>query len=96
MSDQIVDAAKETASGAVERGKQVAEEAAETAKQSSKEQGQELASTYRSVRRNPALPPRLQVRRTKQSDGREPRGARPLSQPRRRTGWATLSRRHTA
>jgi gas vesicle protein len=44
MSDQVVDAAKETASDAVERGKQVAEEAAETAKESSKEQGQELAS----------------------------------------------------
>jgi gas vesicle protein len=44
MSDRVVDAAKETASDAVERGKQVAEEAAETAKESSKEQGQELAS----------------------------------------------------
>jgi hypothetical protein len=44
MSDHVVDAAKETASDAVERGKQVAEEAAETAKESGKEQGQELAS----------------------------------------------------
>jgi hypothetical protein len=44
MSDRVVDAAKETASDAVERGKQVAEEAAETAKESGKEQGQELAS----------------------------------------------------
>jgi hypothetical protein len=44
MSDRVVDAAKETASDAVERGKQVAEEAAETAKESGKEQGEELAS----------------------------------------------------
>jgi hypothetical protein len=44
MSDRVVDAAKETASDAVERGKQVAQEAAETAKESGKEQGQELAS----------------------------------------------------
>jgi gas vesicle protein len=44
MSDRVVDAAKETASDAVERGKQVAEEAAETAKESGKEQGKELAS----------------------------------------------------
>jgi hypothetical protein len=44
MSDRVVDAAKETASDAVERGKQVAEEAAETAKESGKEQGQQLAS----------------------------------------------------
>jgi gas vesicle protein len=45
MSDRVVDAAKETASDAVERGKkQVAAEAAETAKESGKEQGQELAS----------------------------------------------------
>jgi hypothetical protein len=44
MSDRVVDAAKGTASDAVERGKQVAQEAAETAKESGKEQGQELAS----------------------------------------------------
>jgi gas vesicle protein len=44
VSYQVVDAAKETASGAVERGKQITEEAAETAKETSKEQGQELAS----------------------------------------------------
>jgi gas vesicle protein len=44
MSDQVVDAAKETASDAVERGKQVAQEAAETAKESSKQQGEEIAS----------------------------------------------------
>ena len=44
MSDRVVDAAKETASDAVERGKQVAHEAAETAKESGKAQGQELAS----------------------------------------------------
>jgi gas vesicle protein len=44
MSDRVVDAAKETASDAVERGKQVAQEATETAKESGKEQGRELAS----------------------------------------------------
>jgi gas vesicle protein len=44
MSDRLVDAAKETASDAVERGKQVAQETAETAKEAGKEQGQELAS----------------------------------------------------
>jgi hypothetical protein len=44
MSDRVVDAAKETASDAVERGKQVAQEAAETAKESGKGQGEELAS----------------------------------------------------
>ena len=44
MSDRIVDAAKETAGDAVERGKQVAQEAAETAKESGREQSQELAS----------------------------------------------------
>jgi len=44
ISDRVVDAAKETASDAVERGKQVAQEAAETAKESGKEQTQELAT----------------------------------------------------
>jgi gas vesicle protein len=44
MSDRVVDAAKETASDAVERGKQVAQEAAETATESVKQQGQELTS----------------------------------------------------
>jgi gas vesicle protein len=44
MSDRVVDAAKETASDAVERGKQVAQEAAETATESGKQQGQELTS----------------------------------------------------
>jgi hypothetical protein len=68
MSDRVVDAAKETASDAVERGKQVAEEAAETAKESGKEQGQQLASNLQSVRRNPAPPPRLEVRPTRQGD----------------------------
>jgi len=47
MSDRVVDAAKETASDAVERGKQVAQEAAETAKESGEEQGQELISNLR-------------------------------------------------
>jgi hypothetical protein len=44
MSDRVVDAAKETASDAVERGKEVAQEAAEKAKESGKGQAQELAS----------------------------------------------------
>jgi len=44
MSDRVVDAAKETASDAVERSKQVAQEAAEIAKESGKEQGQQVAS----------------------------------------------------
>jgi len=44
MSDRVVEAAKETAGDAVERGKQVAQDAAETAKESGREQGQELAS----------------------------------------------------
>jgi Protein of unknown function (DUF3618) len=51
MSDRIVDAAKDTASDAVERGKQVAQEAAgaavDTAKESGREQGEELASTMK-------------------------------------------------
>jgi hypothetical protein len=49
MSDRLVDAAKDTASEAVDRGKQVAQEAVgaavDTAKESSREQGQELTST---------------------------------------------------
>jgi len=49
MSDRAVDAVKETASEAVERGKQVAQEAkdaaVETAKESGKEQTTELSST---------------------------------------------------
>jgi gas vesicle protein len=44
MSDRVVDAAKETAGDAIERGKQVAQEVADTAKESGKEQGRELAS----------------------------------------------------
>jgi gas vesicle protein len=44
MSDRLVEAAKETAGDAVERGKQVAQDAAQTAKESGREQGQELAS----------------------------------------------------
>jgi gas vesicle protein len=44
MSDRLIDAAKETAGDAVERGKQVADDAVETVKESGREQGQELAS----------------------------------------------------
>jgi hypothetical protein len=44
LSDRVVDAAKDTAGDALERGKKVAQEAADTAKESAKEQGQELAS----------------------------------------------------
>ena len=44
MSDRLVEAAKETAGDAVERGKQVAQDAVETARESGREQGQELAS----------------------------------------------------
>ena len=44
MSDKLVEAAKETAGDAVERGKQVAQEAAQTVKESGSEQGRELAS----------------------------------------------------
>jgi len=44
MSDQVLDAAKQTVGDAVERGKQVAQDAAETAKESGMDQGQELAS----------------------------------------------------
>jgi hypothetical protein len=54
MSDRVVDAAKETASDAVERGKQVAEEAAETAKETGKEHGQELASNLQDRTSGPA------------------------------------------
>jgi len=45
VSDRFIDAAKETAGDALERGKQVAHEAAETVKESSQEQGQKLASS---------------------------------------------------
>jgi hypothetical protein len=49
MSDRLTDAAKETASNAVDRGKQVAQEAVgaaiDTAKESGREQSNELAST---------------------------------------------------
>ena len=44
MSDRLVEAAKETAGDAVERGKQVAQDAAETAREGGREQGQELVS----------------------------------------------------
>jgi hypothetical protein len=48
-SDRVLDAAKQTASDAVERGKQVAQEAAgaavDTAKESGREQSEELTST---------------------------------------------------
>jgi hypothetical protein len=48
-SDRVLDAAKQTAGDAVERGKQVAQEAAgaavDTAKESGREQGEELTST---------------------------------------------------
>jgi hypothetical protein len=49
MSDRVVDVAKGTASEAVERGKQVAQEAVgaavDTAKESGRERGAELTST---------------------------------------------------
>jgi Protein of unknown function (DUF3618) len=51
MSDRMMEAAKETASDAVERGKQVAQDAVgaavDTAKQSGREQGEELSSTLK-------------------------------------------------
>jgi Protein of unknown function (DUF3618) len=49
VSDRMLDAAKETASEAVDRGKQVAQDAVgaavDTAKESGREQGEELTST---------------------------------------------------
>jgi Protein of unknown function (DUF3618) len=51
LSDRTIEAAKETASEAVERGKQVAQEAVsaavDTAKESGREQGEELTSTLK-------------------------------------------------
>jgi hypothetical protein len=51
LSDRTIEAAKDTASDGVERGKQVAQEAVgaavDTAKESSATQGQELASTLK-------------------------------------------------
>ena len=47
ISDRVVDAAKDTAGDAVERGKQVAQDVAETAKESGREQGEELASNLK-------------------------------------------------
>jgi gas vesicle protein len=45
LSDRVVDAAKDTAGEAVERGRDVASAAADAAKDSGREQGQELASS---------------------------------------------------
>jgi hypothetical protein len=51
LSDRAIDAAKETASEAVGRGKQVAQDAVgaavDTAKESGREQGEELSSTLK-------------------------------------------------
>jgi hypothetical protein len=51
MSDRLMDAAKETASDAVGRGKEVAQEAVgsavDTAKESGREQGEELTSSLK-------------------------------------------------
>ena len=57
MSDRLVDAAKETAGDAVERGKQVAQEAAETAKDSGREQSQERSEVRIRIRRGAFAPP---------------------------------------
>jgi gas vesicle protein len=45
MSDRVKDAAKDTASEAVDRGKQVAQDAVDAAKQSGQEQTDELSSS---------------------------------------------------
>ena len=51
LSDRVVDAAKETATDAVDRGKQVAEDAAraatDTAREQGREHGEDLSSTLR-------------------------------------------------
>jgi hypothetical protein len=47
MSDRLIDAAKETAGDAVERGKQVAHDATEAAKESGKEEGQKLTTNLK-------------------------------------------------
>jgi Protein of unknown function (DUF3618) len=51
ISDRVIEATKDTASEAVERGKQVAQEAVgaavDTAKESGREQGEELADTLK-------------------------------------------------
>jgi hypothetical protein len=47
MSDRLIDAAKETAGDAVERGKQVAQDATEAAKESGKEEGRELTTNLK-------------------------------------------------
>jgi hypothetical protein len=57
MSDRVIDAAKDTAGEAVERGKQVAEDAVsvavDTAKESGREQGEELSSTLQERAQDP-------------------------------------------
>jgi gas vesicle protein len=47
MSDHLIDAAKETAGDAVERGKQVAHDATEAAKESGKEEGHNLTTNLK-------------------------------------------------
>jgi Protein of unknown function (DUF3618) len=47
MSDRLIDAAKETAGDAVERGKQVAQDATEAAKESGKEEGHTLTTNLK-------------------------------------------------
>ena len=58
MSDRLIEAAKDTAGEAVDRGKQVAQEAVgaavETAKESGREQGQELTSTLKERTQEPS------------------------------------------
>ena len=58
MSDRLVEAAKETAGDAVERGKQIAQDAAGAAKESGREQGQELADGSPRMLCETGLPPR--------------------------------------
>jgi hypothetical protein len=58
LSDRMIEAAKDTAGEAVERGKQVAQEAVgaavDTAKESGREQGEELSSTLKDRTQEPS------------------------------------------
>jgi gas vesicle protein len=56
VSDRVVDAARETAGEAVERGKQIAEDVGETVKESGREQSQELAGSLQDRARDTAEP----------------------------------------
>jgi gas vesicle protein len=79
LSDRVVDAAKDTAGEAVERGREVASAAADAAKETGRAQGQELASSLQDRAQEASSETTSASSSGESSQAAEPRGSSPAA-----------------